>query len=86
VVLDVTFEMFCEFVDAFGQQRDLNVCAACVLLMKPESIDFDCFFCHCLFLLFFEPDRVARSTRLGKKSFAHEGCVHSGKTIWDAVS
>ena len=56
-------------VDAFGEQRDLNVCAAGVLLMKSKSIDFDCF-CFCHFLLaFLNPIGLHATVGLARRVF-----------------
>ena len=46
----MTLEMLGELVNAFCQQRYLNIRAACILLMKPKSIDLERF-CFCHFLL-----------------------------------
>ena len=81
MVFDMTLKVLGKFVDAFCQQRDLNVCAAGVFLVKSKSVDLDCFcFCHFFFFTFFEPERVARAGSVGKRSFAGRSGASSGGT------
>ncbi len=85
VVLDMTLEMFRKFVDAFRQQRDLNVCAAGVLFVKPEVFDFDAFFSHCILCLFLNRTGLHAHVALARKVFPSRDGFVGGQSGPNAI-
>jgi hypothetical protein len=65
MILGVHFEMLSQFGDPFGQQRDLNVCAASIFFVKSESVDFGCF-CFSHFLRYLELASLPLLMEFGK--------------------
>jgi hypothetical protein len=64
VVLGVGFEVLGEAQDAFREERDLHIGAACVFRVEAKAIHFICCCCFCHFVFFLVLEGRENLTRL----------------------